>query len=568
MQRNRDILSGYENMPLLYYTDDAASKLPNIVSYEDLPNRDIVGVLKSNRYVDGKLVQQYTTNENHVGVIAATRLGKTTSYIIPTILSNANRKVKRSFIVSDCKGEIYRTTAVTLRNAGYKVKLINFRDYLHSECWNPLTPIFRKYQRALHIADEVQAVDLPNNCYGYEFQGEVYSNQLDLDKVIRRVKKMIIDDAYNDIDQIATTIINSEATKEPYWTDSARELLKAFLIAMLEDSTKAVDPITEETYSFNTILELSGSMSAADEKRFNDEGYFSRRPSQSKAYKIVKGILINNAGTTAACILSIFYSCMAVFKDVAPRVITSANSFEMSELIDGPTAVFIDYRDESKMHYQLISLFVQETYKYLIGYANEQPMGKLEVPFYMILDEFGNYPKINNFETVISASGGRNIYFILVLQSYAQLGNVYGKDVAEIIRDNLNMHVFFGSNNPETLEMFSKECGKITRVSPISAYNGSKDYVEKYEIETIPSVPKSMLSHFEPGECIITEANSGYVLFSRLERYFLCDEFKNLPQEECKQYKCSINPFDEKYTYSPQSSGAKKSLFDDFNFDF
>ncbi len=385
--------------------------------------------------------------------------------------------------------------------------------------------------------------------------------------ILKRVKKIIIDGVYNDIDQIAMTFITTEKAEDPYWGDSARELLKAYLIALLEDSRKSTNPITEETYSFSTIMELSAHMTAGENRGFSDDGFFSKRSHYSKAYKIVSGILINNAGVTASCILSTFYTKMAAFKDVAPRIITSANSFDMSEFIDGPTAVFIDYRDELQVHYQLISMFVQEAYRFLIGYANDKPTGKLDVPFYFILDEFGNFPRMLNFQTVISASGGRNIFFILIIQSYAQLDNVYGKDVAAIIRDNLNMHVFFGSNNPETLDMFSKECGQITRVSPLSALNGDKERIEKYEFETIASVPKSMLSHFEQGECIITEANSGYVLYSRLERCFLCDEFKNLPQDDCKKYKCPINPFDDKYTYElSQSSGSKKSIFDDFDF--
>lgn len=571
MQRNRDILGRYENTKLIYYTDDEAQKLPNIIAYNDLTSKNVAGVLKGNGYIDGKLMQLYSTKENHVGVIAATRLGKTSSYVIPTVLSFAMQKEKRSMIISDPKGEVYSHTVATLRKAGYKVKLINFRDYQHSECWNPLIPIYRKFQKAYFIADTVKAVDTGNGSFGYEFQGVVYQNQLDLDKVLGRIKKMMVDDVYNDIDQIAGTFITTEKTDDPYWENSAREILKAYLIAMLEDSINKDNPITEDTYSFSTIMELSANLSAGEDKSFRDSGFFSKRSHSSKAYKIINGLLFNNAGSTAGCILSMFYSKMAAFKDVAPRIITSANSFEISELVDGPTAVFIDYRDEMNTHYQLISMFVQEAYRFLIGYANDSPSGKLNVPLYFILDEFGNFPKMTNFETVISASGGRNIFFIIVIQSYAQLDNVYGKAVAAIIRDNLNMHIFFGSNNPETLEMFSQECGKVTRISPLSALNGDKERIDKYQLETIPNVPVSMLSHFEPGECIITEANSGYVLYSRLERYFLCDEFKDLPQENCKQYKCHINPFDEKYIYTqstPKTSGTKKNLFDDFNFDF
>ena len=114
--------------------------------------------------------------------------------------------------------------------------------------------------------------------------------------------------------------------------------------------------------------------------------------------------------------------------------------------------------------------------------------GKLDIPVYFILDEFGNFPALKDFETTISACAGRNIFFILIIQSYAQLNSVYGPDVAEIIKDNLNVHIFFGSNNPSTLEAFSHECGQQTRISPLSALNGKGADIDTYHIETIPLI--------------------------------------------------------------------------------
>ncbi|MDE7395949.1 MAG: type IV secretory system conjugative DNA transfer family protein, partial [Clostridiales bacterium] len=253
---------------------------------------------------------------------------------------------------------------------------------------------------------------------------------------------------------------------------------------------------------------------------------------------------------TCACILAVFNTGIAVFRDCAVRLVTSCNSFDMASIGEGPVAIYIVYRDEVKVHYQVISLFIQDAYRYLIERASDKPNGKLDVPFYFILDEFGNVPAIKDFETTISACAGRNIWFILIIQSYAQLASVYGTAVAEIIKDNLNMHIFFGSNNPDTLEAFSHECGLQTRISPLSALNGNSADIDTYHIETIPLVPKSMLSHFQPGECIITEANSGYVMFSKLERYFLCDEFKDLKLASEKEYKCGVNPFEKRYTYT------------------
>ena len=84
MEDKRIVLNGYENTAFVHYSD--SQKLPNTVAYGELDKRAVAGVLKASRHVDGRLVQTYTEQENHVGVIAATRLGKTTSYVIPTIL--------------------------------------------------------------------------------------------------------------------------------------------------------------------------------------------------------------------------------------------------------------------------------------------------------------------------------------------------------------------------------------------------------------------------------------------------------------------------------------------------
>lgn len=545
MKISNKILEGYENTNLIHYEE--SDSLPNRIEYDKLANSKVVGVLKSNRYVNGKLEQIYSTNENHVGVIAATRLGKTTSYVIPTIISFAMQKVKKSMIISDPKGELYRYTAATLEKQGYKIKLINFRDHHCSECWNPLTPIFRKYRKAVNIENEVGVTETEDGL-AFLFRDVAYHNQKELDKAVELAKNMLIDEVGNYIDNIASMFIVVESQKDPYWDNAAREVFKAFLWAMLEDSDNAENPITEDTFSFSTILNMQSMMQLGRGVGFEDKGYFTSRSKNSRAYQIVQNTLINNGDTTRACIMSVLNTKLAIFFECAMRVITSCNSFDMSELVDGPIAIFVNYRDELKVHYKIISLFIQDAYRYLIEHANEND-GKLDVPFYFILDEFGNFPAITDFDTTISACAGRNIFFILIIQSYAQLDNIYGNASAEIIRDNLNMHVFMGSNNPETLEMFSKECGLKTRISPLSALNGNSEEIEQYNLETIPIVPKSMLSHLVAGECIITEANCGYVMFSKLERYYLLNEMNDLPLSTEKEYKSNINPFDSKYIY-------------------
>ena len=554
------LIQGYEDTKLLHY-GELAKNSPNLVPYSDLASREIRGVLKACVHIDGELYQMYSPQENHVGVIAATRMGKTTQYVIPTVLSFAKAKNKRSMVISDPKGELYRLLSKTLRNEGYKVKLINFRDFMHSEYWNPLTPIYDKYIRAYHLEDEVEVVDTPNGLRN-KFMGVVYEDQMELDKAVKQMKMVAMEDVGNDIDNMATRFILLESVREPYWAESARDLLRAGVWAMLEDINppEGVTPINRDTFSFKTLLSIMDNMKDDEGMYYNDDGYFSDRPKDSRAYILAKNCILENGKPTRKCIVSQFNTGLSIFKTSTVKLLTSCNSFSFDELTDEsqPVVVFVSYMDELKTHYKIISAFVQSAYNHLIDYANNKPEGKLDTPFYFILDEFGNFPAIQDFETVISACGGRNIFFILILQSYAQLNNVYGHDISEIIRDNLNVHVFIGSNNPPTIQDFSRECGEWTRVAPISALNGSKEHIDSYHVETIPLVPKSMLSSLQIGECIVTEANCGYVMLSKLERYYLCDEFANLEKSNANDYVSDVKPLEDKYAYKYVSRKALK----------
>ncbi len=561
MQVPSHLFADYEQSKLIKYNEIPESK---IVKFKDLPSLSIDGVLKSNFYDEnGELCQVYSDRPSHVGVIAATRLGKTTSYVIPIIISFAMQKVKKSLIISDPKGELYNLLAGLLEKVGYDLKLINFRDSLHSETWNPLTPIFRKYQASNRITDEIEIVEEGRILYNF-FRGKVYKDQNELDLVLEAIKKNALDEVDNDISTIASMFVDAKKDDDPYWEDTARDLLKAFLWAMLEDSDDGI--ITEDTYSFNTIMNIMKAMPSisSGSSGYMDNGYFTKRSDNSRARSYIKAI-VDNAPNTRSCIISSFNTKMQLFKEAAIRQITTCNSFDLEKMLEGdkPIAVFINYRDEVKNHYSLISLFVQNAYITLINKARSKYEGKLEVPFYFILDEFGNFPALTDFETVISACAGRNIFFILILQSYAQLSRVYTKGVSDIIKDNLNVHIFMGSNNIDTLIEFSKECGQFTRISPLSAINDSysKDSIDNYTLETIPLVPVSRLAHFEEGECIITEANCGYTMFSFLERYYRIKEFENFPKKHYKDYVASVNVFDKKYDYTPKFT--RNSRWDD-----
>ncbi len=549
--KHQELTKDYENMGFYSYETNFKG-MPGLEWSDAETKRDAVGILKANYYVDGKLKQIFSKQDCHSIIVAGTGLGKTTQFVIPYVKFLPKREKKASLVISDPKGEILATCGEDLKKAGYRLLLFNFRDPAYSECWNPLTPIFRKYHAAFELGSEVTVVDTedgPRNM----FRGKIYDEQSRLDNMLEQTKAKMLQEVSGDIDTIANIIApDSGAANDKMWDAGGRDILKAFLWAMLEDSRPetsiAHELITEDTYSFETMLKVSNFLSGGSCD--NDDGYFSERTDDSKAYFYAANTALVKATATRAGFLSSFNSHMVSFKEAAASTITRCNSVEFSDLLDGPVAIFINYRDEARTSYALISLFVQDLYVHLIREANGRVRGKLEDPWYFILDEFGNFPRMTDFDTVISACRGRNIYFNLVIQSYAQLEGVYGKNTADIIKDNLNLHIFMGSNNIETLEAFSRECGKMTRISPMSAVNGDKEYIEDFQLETIPLMPVSKLAHLEEGECVITEANTGCVMFTKLERYYKCPELAPASLFDIKSFSPKVDPYDKKYLYT------------------
>lgn len=550
--KNIELFRDYENAKLSTVSEFVALHQDTTIPFDELPNTEIEGIpICVVRDGEGKLHTTFIP-DTHLLAIGATRSGKTTGYVIPTLNVLLNKKNKPSIVISDPKQELYRSNAKKFQDNGYRVLMLDFTNYLHSDCWNPLTKYYRLYQKFSGVEAHVKVVDTPEGPKN-EFFGVVYDDQKKLDCAISEMKERYFDEIEKGITALTSAVIPNTNAKDPFWDDSARDLLKAVLYGMLEDSATGI--VTEYTFSFDTVLRIVDAFTDSDSDY--DGGYFTSRPlEKSKAHQLARKCIIEQASTTRRCISSEFMAKMNKFRDTAVRRITCTNTFEMSELDEGaPTVIFVSYKDEESLHYEVISMFLSNLYTELIAVARKKG-SKLKRPFYFLLDEFGNLPKFNDFDKVISACAGRNIWFLLILQSYAQLNNIYGKETAEIIKDNLNTHVFFGTNNPETKREFSDECGKKTIIAPTSALNGSGETIERYDKDTVALVPVSALTRLAPGECIVTQMRED-VLWSRFERSYTCPEFLS-DDADPEERTTGLSFSDGKYTYTVQKRKPTK----------
>lgn len=117
-----NLFRDYENAKLKTYKDISPLS-ENTYRFRDLHKKAEGGLPLVIQRLDGELYETFT-EDTHALIIGATRSGKTTSYIIPTIMAKANQKRKDSMLITDPKGELYCICADMLKEKGYKIILL------------------------------------------------------------------------------------------------------------------------------------------------------------------------------------------------------------------------------------------------------------------------------------------------------------------------------------------------------------------------------------------------------------------------------------------------------------
>lgn len=547
--------ANYENTALETHLQ-YAERTQSDIRFDQLPEKSPGGTLIASYRDQQDRLHTIFSEPTHSLIIGATRCGKTTGVVLPNLFAIAMQKNPPSFLATDPKGEITRACFHACLSNGVMPIIFNLRDEKKSEAWNALLQTYKWYQEAHELLRQVEAYKEDDKYYAV-FKGTVYTSEKELHRHLEAERDILLYTVYQAIDDICFKTIPIKSS-DPYWDTSARSALQAILYGMLEDSRpETVDNrtlITEDTFSFRTAMDIFASFGAGSGNSSNsvDNGFFTSRPVESKARQLAQNSILVEALTTRACIKSCFEAGMSAKKEYVTKLLTSCNSIDLEMLADEstPVAIFVIYRDEVRTSYDTVRDFIVAVKDKLIEVADESQNQRLSRPFIFMLDEFGNLPTITDFDTAISACGGRNIWFQIVLQSYAQLDNNYGKDAAQIIRDNLNLHMFLGTNNIATASAFSAECGKRTIVSPRCIFAGDKETITAPYLEEVAVVPVSVLNTMDIGECYVTMLKGKSVIHSHLERSYLCKEF-NLPKMNLKDYHPSVNVFDKRYVYSP-----------------
>ena len=347
----------------------------------------------------------------HNMIIGSTGSGKSQALSFPFIRVMA--KAGEYMIVTDPKGELYEQTANELKERGYNVIVLNFRDPQNGNCWNPFSIPYKLFKEG----KEDKAIEL--------------------------------------LEDLAKNILYDESSKgqDPFWENSSADYFTGLAYALFQDAT-------EDQVNINSI----NYMASVGENKLGGttyiKEYFSEKSQDSTEY-IKANSTINAPTDTKGSILSVFNQKIQLFSSRKNLSEMLAHSdFDMEDIGRKKTAVFIVIQDEKKTYHSLVTIFLKQCYETLVRVAQETG-GKLKYRTNFLMDEFANMPPLSDVDAMVSAARSRNIKLSFIIQNFSQLNDVYGKEKAETIRGNCGNTIYLLSTELAALEEISKMCGEV-----------------------------------------------------------------------------------------------------------
>ena len=315
-------------------------------------------------------------------------------------------------IVTDPKGEIYEKTSVMLRKKGYQILLLNFRDPQNGNAWNPMSLPYKMYKNG----QQDKAIEL--------------------------------------LDDLALNILYDDSNKnaDPFWEKTSADYFSGVALGLFEDAKP-------EEININSI---SLATTIGEEKfgasTYIKEYFAAKDPASAAAINASSTIMAPSE--TKGSILSVFKQKVKLFASRENlSEMLSHSDIDLESIGERPT-VFIVIQDEKKTYHSLVTILLKQIYETLISVAQKHG-GKLPVRTNFLLDEFANMPPLKDVTTMITAARSRAIRFTMIIQNFAQLDSVYGKEDAETIRGNCGNIIYLITTELKALEEISKMCGEV-----------------------------------------------------------------------------------------------------------
>ncbi len=438
-----------------------------------------------------------TRKNLNVMVIGGSGSGKSRFYVKPNLM-----QANTSYVCTDPKGELLRSTGKMLAHYGYKIKVFNLIDMAHSNNYNPFQ-------------------------YIYDVDGNYSATA-----VIKMVNVLM-----------KNTQKEGGGSGDQFWDDSTKALLAALCFYLVECESREMQnfsevmkllkkaEVKEGEDNFQSDLDLIFDALEFPEKYTkseaeNNEQYknlnlidLAKKAKPASQYMCLKYYkdFKKAAGDTAKSILISTAVRLQAFNIPEVMDLTCCDNLHLEELGDEKQVLYIIIPSSDDTFNFLAAMMYTQMFDVLYDRANFKYGGRLPVHVRCLLDEFANVGTIPRFEELLATMRSMEISANVILQNLSQLKKLY-KDSWENVLGNCDSLLFLGGQEPTTLEHISKTLGKETidtrsnnRTHGRNGSTSENDGILGRELMTVDE-----LKILKDNECI---------LFVRGLYPFFCDKF-------------------------------------------
>ena len=369
---------------------------------------------------------KFTQRNLNTLVLGSAGTGKSRFFVKPNIL-----QAHSSYVITDPSGDIMAELGTYLeQKCGYKIICFNIQDMTMSNRYNPF-----------HYIKCNEDIPIMINC-------------------------------------LMKNTDNGRQGTDPFWDRSETALLCACCGYLFEARPESERNFSNVMKMLNMVeIEENGKNDKKNDLDLLFDDWEKKYPESYavKNYKIFKMAPGKTALTiliTAGVRIGTYFNLEKVAN------LTSCDEMELEQIGNRKTALFIVTPQGDTTYSFLVSMLYTQLFEVLYKVGEEK--GKktngnvaLDIPVRCIIDEFANVGKIPDFQIKLATMRKYNISACPILQSQAQLKEMYEKEY-EGIMANCDTTLFLGGQEPSTLEMLSKKLGKDTIYTKSKTRNYSK----------------------------------------------------------------------------------------------
>ncbi len=412
--------------------------------------------------------------DTHTLTIGATRSGKTRCLVIQSIC--AIGLAGESMVISDPKAELYHYTARLLEKLGYEVICLDFRNPEKSSRYNLLQPVINAVAEGDMERAEMYAWDITN------------------------------------------ILVGSNTSNEKIWENGEKSTIAAAILCVVVDNKKR-----PEYQNLTNVYWFIAEMSKAVGGKTPMGEYMKKLPAKHPARALLSIAEVAPSRTKGSFDTSAL-TTLRLFTSRSVYAITHKSDYDIADIGRKKQVLFLLLPDEKTTYYPIASLMVSQLYELLVRQSDMRG-GRLERRVNFILDEFGNFTKLDDFTNKLTVAGGRGVRFNLFLQSFEQLVQKYDKETAAVVKSNCQTWIYLQADDKETLQDICEKLGKYTTSGyQLSSQHGR--YVNPSSSHSISLVARELLTTDEirrisrPYQIVISRAHPAMMNAPDLSQWY------------------------------------------------